>query len=575
MPSASSEASSSIDDDDGGYTYQFVDTPEERLNCILCQHVSRKPQLSLCCGRTYCKSCLGKWKRTSRACPYACRCKLMKTVAHPEAERTILGLRVYCSNGCPWTGPLIELDKHLASASCDASHTGHSYMSCPTCGQTGIWHSAMADHMRECPRVAVKCPLCGVNIDRGDLNQHNIDNVGYHLKLAINSLRPSMIICHLIILMILLGVLVISVMISANTDNLVKAITSVHNDFHTNLASLDQRYQEDLAMTRDQINMIKQTLEINISRQVDVKMDELIKSLQAKVEVDISSVCELPKYNINQIRHQLESLKDKVKHKELSQAVRWRMLADDILHQTRLIESKISSDVPLLIEQCQEDVEEMQRQIEEVLERLDFAETLNATRNSSNMTTAKVSDEVTTSQSLLQPDDSERLSFVEVNNDMTTHSSDSDASWSQTLYQLSTLDSQVTPVILKMSNFSEKMKKKEEWYSKPFFAFKGGYKLLLKTKNKLSVSLHLMKGPYDDELEQSGHWPLRGTFTIELLNQLNDVKHTKKDFRMEQNISYQGATLVGLTEFDKSLMTNSDYIINDNLFFRVDYDCVC
>ena len=27
-----------------------------------------------------------------------------------------------------------------------------------------------------------------------------------------------------------------------------------------------------------------------------------------------------------------------------------------------------------------------------------------------------------------------------------------------------------------------------------------------------------MKGPYDDELE----WPLRGTFTIELLNQIND-----------------------------------------------------
>ena len=34
-----------------------------------------------------------------------------------------------------------------------------------------------------------------------------------------------------------------------------------------------------------------------------------------------------------------------------------------------------------------------------------------------------------------------------------------------------------------------------------------------------------MKGPHDDKLEQSGHWPLRGTFTIELLNQLNDSDH--------------------------------------------------
>ena len=41
----------------------------------------------------------------------------------------------------------------------------------------------------------------------------------------------------------------------------------------------------------------------------------------------------------------------------------------------------------------------------------------------------------------------------------------------------------------------------------------------------VSVYLYLMKGPHDDELEQSGHWPLKGTFTIELLNQLNDSDH--------------------------------------------------
>ena len=26
----------------------------------------------------------------------------------------------------------------------------------------------------------------------------------------------------------------------------------------------------------------------------------------------------------------------------------------------------------------------------------------------------------------------------------------------------------------------------------------------------VSLYLYLMKGPYDDKLEQSGHWPLRG-----------------------------------------------------------------
>ena len=35
----------------------------------------------------------------------------------------------------------------------------------------------------------------------------------------------------------------------------------------------------------------------------------------------------------------------------------------------------------------------------------------------------------------------------------------------------------------------------------------------------------IKKGLHDDELQQSGHWLLRGTFTIELLNQLNDGGH--------------------------------------------------
>ena len=34
-----------------------------------------------------------------------------------------------------------------------------------------------------------------------------------------------------------------------------------------------------------------------------------------------------------------------------------------------------------------------------------------------------------------------------------------------------------------------------------------------------------MKGPHDDKLEQSGHWPMSGTFKIEKLNQLNDSYH--------------------------------------------------
>ena len=96
------------------------------------------------------------------------------------------------------------------------------------------------------------------------------------------------------------------------------------------------------------------------------------------------------------------------------------------------------------------------------------------------------------------------------------------------------ISNQVAPVVMKMSSFTEKLMNKEEWWSNPFFAFGGGYQISLSVSTAsngkgegthASVYLHLMKGPHDDKLEQSGHWPLRGTFTIELLNQLNDSDH--------------------------------------------------
>ena len=61
----------------------------------------------------------------------------------------------------------------------------------------------------------------------------------------------------------------------------------------------------------------------------------------------------------------------------------------------------------------------------------------------------------------------------------------------------------------------------------------GGYKTGKGTH--VSFYVRLMKGPHDDKLEQSGHWPLRGTFTIELLNYLNDSDHHSQEASMDNN----------------------------------------
>ena len=42
----------------GGYNYKFVITPPSTLICFTCKLVSRDPQLSVCCGTNFCKTCL-------------------------------------------------------------------------------------------------------------------------------------------------------------------------------------------------------------------------------------------------------------------------------------------------------------------------------------------------------------------------------------------------------------------------------------------------------------------------------------------------------------------------------------
>ena len=58
--------------------------------------------------------------------------------------------------------------------------------------------------------------------------------------------------------------------------------------------------------------------------------------------------------------------------------------------------------------------------------------------------------------------------------------------------------------------------------------------VMVKVKELISLFLYLMKGSYDDKLEQLGYWPLRGAFKIELLDQLNDDNYV-------YNISYNSS----------------------------------
>jgi len=104
----------------GGFDYDFVDIPMESSLCKICFFPSREAQLSLCCGHTFCKSCLDNTKKskfTSKSCPVCCNVEF--TVVHnKQVDRFVKSLQIICSNkekGCDWQGEVNNIDKHLGS----------------------------------------------------------------------------------------------------------------------------------------------------------------------------------------------------------------------------------------------------------------------------------------------------------------------------------------------------------------------------------------------------------------------------------------------------------------------------
>lgn len=152
---------------------------------------------------------------------------------------------------------------------------------------------------------------------------------------------------------------------------------------------------------------------------------------------------------------------------------------------------------------------------------------------------------------------------------------------------------QITPVIRVATNFSKSAECNKRYVpvGDPFLTFKDGYKMVLSIcpsgcncgdGTHLSLYIHLMKGPHDDELEQSGRWPLSGLLKFELLNQFSDECHYVADFLLDETVCNKSTKRVegdkefgcecGIHEFiPLPSLNNTIYLQNDRLYFRITY----
>ena len=197
---ASKESCLSTVSDPSGYKYEFIDKIPEHLLCPRCRCVAREPNLTSCCGESFCKDCISPYHHDDQPCP-SCGEKDFVIFLNKRDQKKILLLELYCpmkSRGCEWTGQLEQLEGHMDIQSGDClyvdiecpSHCdqrvqkknvqNHLSRECPLreytcthCNFKASYKVVSEDHWGVCPYLPVQCSnRCGVTCERGDLEDH-------------------------------------------------------------------------------------------------------------------------------------------------------------------------------------------------------------------------------------------------------------------------------------------------------------------------------------------------------------------------------------------------------------------
>ena len=170
---------------DGGYDLQFVDSPPDRVVCVICHLPSRDPHMTACCGHVFCKSCLDKAKATRYASCSMCKDYDFNTFCNKQIKREVQSLYVYCTNkekGCEWKGEVKDISTHLGSSDgCQMEEVEcpnqccmklerqlltyhidtecqHRNIECPYCHDKVKQQFINAVHLEECPKLPLPCP---------------------------------------------------------------------------------------------------------------------------------------------------------------------------------------------------------------------------------------------------------------------------------------------------------------------------------------------------------------------------------------------------------------------------------
>ncbi|XP_065901801.1 TNF receptor-associated factor 4-like [Dysidea avara] len=503
----------------GGYEYSFIDTPPDRLVCNICHFPSRNPYLTTCCGHVFCKSCLDdskKYVSLKKVCP-VCRQKKFVAYVNKQADREIRSFHVMCTNkerGCEWQGELNDINNHLGNSDgCQFEDVKCSN----ECGKM-LQRPYLTSHVEtECPHRKVDCQYCHI------VGEHQFIE-GEHQEQCPRFPLPCPNNC------------------TSSYPHLVRGHKRRAHPYPREVIKYIPR--EDIEAHKEECPL--QEVECSFKCGRMLQRQYLTKHIETdcphrKVDCQYCHITGGYQFIEGEHKKQCPKLLLPCPNKcEIGSVLQEDMEA----HR---------KECPLEIVQCEYHSvgceERMVRKKKKEHEEEKVEEHLSLTKHSLTQTVTDTKSQLADTKSQFTDTKSQLASALEKINTLNLvlhqalgHTSCVLASdfvvtkwWTEltTLSMLMKSGSQICPVVVRITGYSEKKNNELRWFSDSFYSHDKGYKMCLCVEpagdgggkgTYLSVFLCVMKGPHDDEVT----WPLRKKFLVKLLNQISDCEHHSK-----------------------------------------------
>ena len=149
-----------------GFDCEFVRKPPKafQTDCPVCLLIIREPYQVTCCGKSFCKECIGKIKAGRQPCP-TCKQDNYEFFPNKGLQLPLCGFAVFCSNkerGCVWEGELGQLDQHINSNPDKKRLVGCPYtnIACLFCTKLHWRHEMEWHQTSSCPKRPSICSMC-------------------------------------------------------------------------------------------------------------------------------------------------------------------------------------------------------------------------------------------------------------------------------------------------------------------------------------------------------------------------------------------------------------------------------